>query len=105
MINIMTRSFYIWSTIFALTTLIVVVGLINSNTTITGNVSAVTGAPIFSSDEMYSISWILVVSFFLISAYMAFFYKKKKLDLSPENVEKTLDEGLVRIKKKVRKYL
>ena len=101
----MTKSFYIWSTLFALTTLIMVVGLINSDATITGNVTAITGRVVFSSDDMYAISWIIVVSFFLISSYMAFFYKKKKLDLSPENVEKTLDEGLVRIKKKVKKYL
>ena len=100
----MVKSHYVWSAIFALTTLIMAVGFINSNASITGNATAITGNAVFSSDEMYTISLIIVVSFFLLSAYMAFLYKKKP-DLSPENIERALDGGLDKLKKKIRKYL
>ena len=100
----MAKSHYAWSAIFALTTLIMAVGFINSNASITGNATAITGNAVFSSDDMYAVSWIIVVSFFLLSAYMAFFYKKKP-DLSPENIERALDGGLDRLKKRIRKYL
>ncbi|MBS3098048.1 hypothetical protein J4209_04615 [Candidatus Woesearchaeota archaeon] len=90
-----------WGTIFALASLMLVVFLIAPSD------GDITGAAVFKGklEGSYGLSLIFIFSMFILAFYMEFVQGKNKINLSPKNIEKTLDEKINKVEKKLKKYL